>query len=909
MARIPTLEDTLLEIRKSLGLKRVQTKTQKSFRSLQTDLDDHMNTLEVFLLDVFAALELDEQAQADARGNLLEWIGFHHAVELNTWTAAASPQQVLWHLLAYSYVPALARRLAFWVLNGARRGQPVDTGMPGGKFWYLPEWDRERNRIHLPVQQVMDWLFDLVGDQGKERAFSGLARERDGKRINDHALRTLQNWRLNRTPPDSATQIDELFHDDSKITFQGTYPTEACGDEYRLASVQSFLKQKELTPKKLADEIPMDADAIQAVLDCKAPADQLQLLHNLLCTRYAAPSMRTIRLRLRIARMAQNGYERILAKLCGSEVAPSCTDPAQNKVLQLLALFHTVYNLTLQAEKSAATPEEADAWFDQRLTPWEKADMMLSIAPSMRPEAHERLAERLTRIFLEQTADSPIHDLVPTQETDAKSVIAHRLMLLKRHAEEDLRLEALLKAETEDQLLHLIRDERSPWVIRQLLRYASLPDPSRRVAIEQLKPIACTGVQSAEIPLIEMEYLLEMPPAQCPEDVQERMEALLETAWGHPGHEHWEAPLHRLQALHRLRQNRLDEALEDFKQARAACMKANYGDLRLRIAREGFATAVAMHGMSNKHHVRFYGDWMRYGPFVIGMPAPQDLAPEAEEYFRDVLHVPYPGVADQISKEVARRADAVKSLLRLTMAGDTAGLDAWLKANAKLYRKTYFEDARRDSLLLRMLKLLSGFEKPAIAVPSEPQIAHTVSTIRTCIVGLVTAWPEQADMADFKGQTPLMLVADAGDVHLTTLLAKQSDVDQQDYMGRTAFHAAVASRSPPCVAAILDSNPNTLLVTKDEGNTALHTAVRFGQPECVRLIVDEYPGLVSHPNAQGLTPSDLAQDILTNHQAWQIHMARANRATGSNTDFEAILALLRSSAQTEATSPATSAPA
>lgn len=304
MARIPTLEDTLLEIRQSLGLERVQTKTQESFRSLQTDLDDHMNTIEVFLSDVFAALELDEQAQADARGNLLEWIGFHQTVELNTWTAAASQPQVLWHLLAYSYVPALARRLAFWALDGARRGQSVDAGMPGGNLWYLPDWDQRNDRIHLPVQQVMDWLFDLVGDQGKERAFSGLTRERGGKRINDHALRTLQNWRLKGPPPDSVSKIDELFHDDGEIVFSGTYEL---GDDHatdhKQARIRDFLKNKGLNAQALADEVPMSADAIQAVLDNKAPEAQLHHLHALLGARYAAPSMRTIRQRLRIARM------------------------------------------------------------------------------------------------------------------------------------------------------------------------------------------------------------------------------------------------------------------------------------------------------------------------------------------------------------------------------------------------------------------------------------------------------------------------------------------------------------------------------------------------------------------------------------------------------------------------------
>jgi hypothetical protein len=65
----------------------------------------------------------------------------------------------------------------------------------------------------------------------------------------------------------------------------------------------------------------------------------------------------------------------------------------------------------------------------------------------------------------------------------------------------------------------------------------------------------------------------------------------------------------------------------------------------------------------------------------------------------------------------------------------------------------------------------------------------------------------------------------------------------------------------------------------------------------VRLIAQEYPGLASHPNAHGLTPLEIAQDILGNLQAWQAYMARENRTTGSKADFEAILNLLQSSTE------------
>lgn len=898
MARIPTLEDTLLEIRQSLGLERPQSKTQNNFKSLNMDLDSHTAMIDNFLSDCAAALDLDERAQFDARRNLLEWVGFHQTVEHNTWTAAASQPQVLWHLLAYSYVPALARRLAFWAIDGALRGQPVDAGMPGGNFWYLPEWDQKNGTIRLPVQQVMDWLFDLIGQLGKEQVFGS------------GALRTLQGWRLQGITPNSATQIDELFPDSGHIEFKGIYEVEdGLPPDELLNQIRGFANSKKLAAVALADEIPMGNDAIQAVLDGSAPVASLERLHSLLRVRYAAPSMRVIRQRLRIARMTQDGYKRILAALCGGDVNLTCTDPTKNKVLQLLALFHTVYNLTLQADKNTSTADEADVWFDEHLAPWDKADLLLSIAPSMRPATADLLAERLTRIFWELPPAAPLEDLLPTQASDFEAVVTHRLTRLQRYEEENERLNALMSAETEDQLQHLLMAEQSFWVLRQFLRNTLLPDAMWQTGMTCFQGSVSTRFEMIEVLLVGMEHLLDIPAEKWSADIEARMETLLSEVSGHPASVHWQAPLQWLRARHLLRQNDVDGALEAFKTARTACMEANFGDLRLRIAQEGFATAIGTHGLVKKHYGPFYRDLIRFDPSEEGVPVPQDLAPEAEAYFRDQLRTLYPGIEAREKADERRRTDAFKVILRSIMEEDAPGMDSWLHTNAKVFRKAFFEDARRDSLTMRMIKWLDHLQRMSKTMAQEASVARQVEYVRKGIARVVKAWPEQADMADFKGQTPLMLVADGGDTALTRLLAACSDVDQQDYGSRTALHAAVAGRSPECVSAILDQNPDTLLVTKGEGNTALHTAVKFGQPACVRLIADAFPGLVSHTNAGGLTPLDVAQDILSNLQAWQSYMTEENRTTGSKADFQEIRALLQGLIDLETTSPATSAPA
>ena len=156
----------------------------------------------------------------DAMGNINEWGQFNSAVALHTWTGNASAQQVTWHLLTYSYVPAFARRLAFWSLAGIQRGQPMDAGMPGGEFWFLPIWNQENDKITLPVPQVLDWLLDLLEPNSLGHLNEGLGkkylREKDG---NGSVVRTLQNWR-NGSLPQSFEKIEEFFPEDTNCSIR-----------------------------------------------------------------------------------------------------------------------------------------------------------------------------------------------------------------------------------------------------------------------------------------------------------------------------------------------------------------------------------------------------------------------------------------------------------------------------------------------------------------------------------------------------------------------------------------------------------------------------------------------------------------------------------------------------------------
>ena len=912
MALLPSFENILLEVHQSLGLPYDARK--KKFAAQEMKLENHVAMTAEMLQTIFKSLDMDDQACRDAMRNCLEWANFQKNLELKTWTGNASEQQVLWHFLAYACVPGLARRLAFWDLAGQQRGIPFDAGMPGGEFWFLPFWDRVNGKLTLPVPQVIDWLLDLLGApslKGLNTQLGPKDEREDGGY--DAVVRTLHYWRKNSTPK-SAKKIEFLFPDDAALNFAGAYALDASLPlEAQFQAALALVSRKNLKNDTLRHQIPMSAERLEPVFNGNAPEDEKQEFVRLIALRYAMPDMKVIRQRLRVARMAQDGYERLLKTLCGSDIEATCADPAQNKLLQLIPLFQSIYNLTIAAYQNAGTVEEEDAWFEAHLAPWDQADLLLSIVPSRKETAYLELSERLTRKFMSLAPDGPLQDLVPLGEpgepgdigevaemgAEAMSVIERRCLSLQQELEEDLRLIELIAKVRRSSPWRALEAEPSYWVLSQFAHEKTVSPNARAMAIKRMRELAATPGQAIGPLLLELGFLLNGEPKQRPKDIQQRVQSLLDEAeTNSQGYEEWKAPLLRLRAKHRLMQNDFKGAAKDFKDALAACAERGFGAVRGEIARDGFATQIAIEGFIRENQEGYYRSMLWFGMLPDGQVTFEDAAINCEEFFWTDLYHPYPG----FEREKRLTTDDFETVLGETFGliekADWEGLQIWMKRHAKKLRSLNFKDARCDSVLLLWLKMLHTIEQnfpgvkadlPLDLVEPFKQIENHILNRRKAIELLIKVWPEQAKIADFKGQTPLMLAADNGNAELTRLLAPLSNVDAQDHVGRTALHSAASGRSPACMAIMLEQNPDVLKVTKDEQNTTLHTAVRFGQPDSVRLILEEFPGLALQANLAGDTPLAMAKDLLTDLPGWQDHMRRQNRRTGETADFEAII--------------------
>lgn len=881
MTRFPSFEDVLTEIHQGLGLARDPRKPR--FLALDMELVTHIDFARRLIEDIFDALGLGGDARMDAIGNAMEFGGFHKAVELRTCTSNASQQQVLWHLLAYSYVPAVARRLAFWTLANVEAGAPaLDAGMPGGKFWFLPAWEKDEDRIDLPLKQVLDWLLDLLEASSVLKLEGRLrTKDKDGHE-REIDVRTLNDWRYGRNLPKSFAKIAEIFSDDVCLEFPGAFVLErSLPEEAQFQAALDFVCRKGLDAERLRQEIPMTEARLEPVLANSASDDEKRKFVTLLAERYAEPEMAVVRRRLQVARLMQDGYKRLLEFLCPG-VEPNCTDPARNKLLQLTNLFGTIYNLTVQAWQHGETLEEQDAWFENQLAPWDKADLLLSIVVRSLNGGprHERLAERLTRIFMTLTSDSPLPDLVPLSENDAEAIVQRRLQLLLQLEEEDARLKRLAERVRTASPWRALQEEASYGVILQFVQRQDIPLRIRDMALARLRELASTDGRQVAVTMQEAHFLLDAQVQERPKDIQARVQSLLDEVEHSPKYEEWKAPLHRLRAKHRLFQNNVAGAKADFDAALKACGERAFGPVRGEIAREAFAVTIGDAGLNLQNDQRYHRQMLAYCEFTDKPPTFENAAAECEEFFWSDLYHPYPGVDRMEGPAVVQYVTLFKETLTFIEKADWDGLRGWLKAHKKKFNKN-LKDARRNSVLLAWMKML-------------PWLRSDIrSGMNEGISILLGAWPDQAKIGDFKGQTPLMLAADGGDAKLVRLLVPLSDVDAQDYLGRTALHAAAAGRSPECVKIILDAQPLVAdKVTVDEQNTALHTAVRFGVPENVRLIAEAFPGLVTQTNAAQQTPLDIAQWILVDHAGWVDYMKRNGRRTGTLDDIASIVELL-----------------
>lgn len=869
MSSLPLIESILLEIRQSAGIHGYPTNKKDKFAKGQLSLAMHSEMVAETIEAIFDAFDMDSHMRRDAMHNLEEFANAYKDIELNTWTFAADQRQIVWHMLGYFIVPGLARRVAFWNMPEA-----LDAGMPGGRFWYLPELIEKDDvtTLYMPVAQVVDWLLDLLGLPLE--VFSDLRSDStDG--LHEGLRRSLYNWRA--VTPISPESIEKYFANDAQLSFAGAFQLDnSQTPAQQFDAALAFVRSKSLSAELLRIEIPMTQPGLlEAILAGDVSEEEQARFVACIAQRYAVPSMKTIRQRFVLARTVQDGYCRLLKFLC-PDIDRQCADERQNKVLQLFGIYKFVYNTTIAAGRNCGDQGEAaeNRWFEGQLPEWDKLGIFLSILPSCHTTANQQLAQLLTRRFYNMTPGDALEDHIGFSPESAALIIQRNIERAKSFYSEMERAEQLLSRMQVASPWRALQHEQSYWVVSQVAAHPRLSTNARSLAVNRLRELAVSPAEIVQANLFELGGFLNGERKQRPKDTVAKVALLLAEAEESKGYELWKAPILQYKAKHLLACNQFEDAAKCFREALDAVNDRNYGPLRGEIARDAFALSVANQKLIHNNHEKFYREMLAGGMMseCEQIPSIEETARWVSEYFWDTLYKPYPGVPAIVRGSSMKFDQAFKELLKLLEVGTEVELSQWIKSNRQLLNSN-LPDVDGNSVLMLLFKMRSSFVErlPIIKQMASSKLQDDEDRFnlflkkwRNFIGQLAKEHPKQLNIADIKGQTPLMLATQAGDDELVKIMLEAgANPDLQDIKGMTALHSATKSNSMDCVSLLLAAPCRLDLVTID-GRTPLHTAAWMGNLDAVQQLISSAPKMAWQRDAENKTPLELAEHLLEN---------------------------------------------
>lgn len=288
---------------------------------------------------------------------------------------------------------------------------------------------------------------------------------------------------------------------------------------------------------------------------------------------------------------------------------------------------------------------------------------------------------------------------------------------------------------------------------------------------------------------------------------------------------------------------------------------------------------------------------------VDDIPPIEETARWASDYFWETLYKPYPGIKVERPRSRGVVDALLKDLMPLLISGDQGSLSLWISANRALL-KSPLPDVEGNSVLMSLIKMHSQFSSrlplmrqmiPFGLQGEENRFETMLINWRKFVGQLVKESPKQLNVADLKGQTPLMLMAEAGDTELVTIMLQAgADPNLQDWQGMTALHSACKSLVDGCVDVLLD-NPCALDNLTQDGRSPLHTASWAGHIHAAKRLSKLAPALVWQRDAHNETPLELAESLVAQPAKLEM-LARARARDGkrcaSKEELEAIVLVL-----------------
>ncbi|TXR54539.1 ankyrin repeat domain-containing protein [Reinekea thalattae] len=896
MASFPSFEKIILSVHSALGLQ-YSPKKKKSLLARTGVFMEHQQKVADLIQEIFEELAIEETEAIDIMQNLMSSGSVIDNIRLKTWTYGITDAQVVYHIASCLIMPQLGRHLAFW-----QSDSPIDKGMPGGYFWFLPFSEQlgESHELKMPVQMVVDWFLDLMGvSLDKTAQQMGLTKR--GK-DEESLVKTLRNWKDGKTTP-FRSKIDEYFTD-LELTFNGTFSVDTSLPAVAQFEVaRGFISKKGLTPGLLKHEVPLDRDVIDNLLNA-SPSDLNEdlMLHfvALMINRYSQPSISTVVKRLKVARACEAGYKNLCKLISGNSYTFKSADPAKNKTLQLIKILELSFNLTIQSLKRTTEPEKETRIFANSVPFFLKDDVFSGVQSEVISDIEGHLAEHLNITFRSLIGTNDINDVFPISPQDQMYYLKRKVSLKKRDISITSQAEKISVS--------------SPNVIRGkdlkkvndfdvLYRTAFLRDSyrNRMALVRRMKEVKTTSLNKLEIFILELSAILNNDGFSFyQKDTEARVSELLQHFEKHPERHVFEPFYLDFSAKHKLYRNDFDGARKLFRKALEVSENYCFGEHQGGIARDLLSLELAVpmktFNLNSLESIfsRFIGGLVFEDSNDLS-PVIENYVPGLFEYFGKTLYTPYIGypkaeIISELPKEVIRFVmEPSKQLAREEIC-------EWINKHFSDLAVKSVSGGRNESILVLLIKIASDLprmkEIASLVGFSFDVVEKNYHLLMELLIELI---PSLSNKADFKRQTPLMLAANNGfDQIVAKLILAGAELDYQDFKGRTALHSSVASRSQTCFEQLTKHQqfPRVIkLLSSNEANV-LHTAVRAGNYPAVEYLANNYPELVSAKDDRGGTPIDWAIFYSSTHKEHRKAMAKNGRQIGDYKEFQEITWLL-----------------
>lgn len=350
MATIPNVEEIIYFIHKTIL--QSSSKDKQDFVNQKLSFESQNRRQQELLSEVINAFRPKANTEAAIWSNFNHWRDFNRKLENRVDVLGASSKSTVWVMLNFIYIPYLARQFAFWNYH-----EQVDEGMPGGKFWFLPDLDVETNEIVLPITSVLDWLMDLVGVKDIAKFSKCIADNSADNEKHESLIKNIRKAYTGQSEPHLNTiyRISEaLKHIDFLDVFPDIGVEDRAGvtnDELigRIDKVVEFMTRKGLSAEKLKHQIPLRPNEISKILEGKANKDDTISFIMHMHDRYKKPDPDNVRAILQIARASQLAFSEINKFFSKDKNDLFVNDGFINKSLQLSNMFKEIYNLTVMS--------------------------------------------------------------------------------------------------------------------------------------------------------------------------------------------------------------------------------------------------------------------------------------------------------------------------------------------------------------------------------------------------------------------------------------------------------------------------------------------------------------------------------------------------------------------------------